>query len=134
MLCVCGDEYLICLIQNNEGKGNIYAKGINNNYQCGLNGENISSLTKIEMDDNLDFKSINTYKGISAAITSCGKLFVWGLISIKNKKSFLMKTPILVNKNEDNNSILIDSISLKYDYIYILGRKIENGNYFIFRK
>ena len=40
-----------------------------------------------------------------------------------------MKTPLLINKNEDNDSILVDSISLKHDYIYILGRKLENGNY-----
>ena len=133
MQCSCGDGYLICLVQTSEGKGIIYAKGNNNEYQCGIDkriNDNIQSLTKIEINDNLDFKYVCTYKGFSAAITSCGKLFVWGLKYKKDNKPLLIKTPILINKNE-YNSIIIDEINFNQDYIYIIGRKLDNNYNYI---
>ena len=124
--CACGNGYVICLVQNNEGKGNIYAKGINDNYQCGPNNlyySNSFILTKCQIKEDLDFKYICTYNGFSAAITSCGKLYVWGLHKL------LIKRPLLINNNEKGSSILIDKISLNYDHMYLIGRILENGNY-----
>ena len=134
--CVCGDNYLICLVQNYEEKGCIYVKGFNNDYQCGINYkdksdelklEYIPQLTKIEINNDLDFKFICTYEGFSAAITTCGKLYIWGIFK-KNKKPFIMKSPLLINKYE-SDSIIIDKIALNHDCLYAIGRKLENGNY-----
>ena len=130
--CACGEGYLICLMQNDKKKGNIYVKGINNEYQCGINtnnineemNENISTLTKIEINDNLDFKYICTYKGFSAALTSCGKLYIWGLMTTKNNKSLLIKSPLLI-KNYIDNNIIIDKIYLNNGYLYAIGRILE---------
>ena len=48
----------------------------------------------------------------------------------KDNKPLLIKTPILINKNE-YNSIIIDEINFNQDYIYIIGRKIDNNNNYI---
>ena len=86
--------------------------------------ENISTLTKIEINDNLDFKYICTYKGFSAALTSCGKLYIWGLMTTKNNKSLLIKSPLLI-KNYIDNNIIIDKIYLNNGYLYAIGRILE---------
>ena len=90
----CGNGYVICLVQNFNGKGVLYAQGYNDDFQCGINNEEqpekINELTKINIDDNLDFKFICTHKGFSAALTSCGKLFVWGMKYTPQKKRFIL--------------------------------------------
>ena len=129
--CVCGNGYVICLVKNNQGKGIIYAKGVNDKCQYGIKKrkimeENIKQLTKLNLDDKLDFKYICTYKGFSAALTSCGKLYVWGLKFESDYSLKLIETPLLINKN---NSIIIDKISLNLGFLYGIGRKLEKGNY-----
>lgn len=126
--CVCGDEYIICLVQNDKGKGILYSKGKNDKYQCGVgpnfnSNEKIKNLTRCKVDDNLDFKYICTCKGFSAAITACGKLYIWGFKLVGNSKS-----PMLINQN-DRVSFLADNVSLNYDYLYVTGRELINGNY-----
>ena len=133
--CACGDGYVICLIKNNEGKGIIYAKGNNINQQCGIDNANskdiyIDSLTKLEIKGNNDFKYISTSKGFSAAITSCGKLYIWGEKLRNNNKLNLIKTPFLINENKEN-SIIIDKIFLNHGILYCIGRILEDGNYII---
>ena len=100
-------KYILYLVQNNKGKGVIYAKGLNDCYQCGINSEEekIDLITKVDIDDNLDFKYICTYDGFSAALTSCGKIFVWG--DSNRYISFFIKIPCLIEVNED-------SITLSY--------------------
>ena len=71
--CTCGEGYVICLVENDKGKGVLYAKGENYDYQCGVkdDNDNIQQFTQCEIDENLDFKFICTYQGFSAALTSC---------------------------------------------------------------
>ena len=130
--CTCGNGYVICLVQNNRGKGVIYAKGINNEFQCGINnlseGDHISKLTKCEIDEDLDFKYISTYKGFSAALTTCGLLYVWGKKFFIDGTTVCVSSPWSVNKDKAN-SIKIDEISLNNEFLYAIGRKLENGNF-----
>ena len=130
--CACGVYYVITLVENGEGKGEIYAKGLNNEYQCGIitffEEYQLYYFSKCKIDDNLDFKYICTYKGFSSALTSCGKLYVWGIKTRFNNERLLIKTPILINENKVN-PIIIDKISFNHNYLYAIGRKLENGNY-----
>ena len=131
--CACGNGYIICLVQNINGKGVVYVQGFNDEYQCGLDNheksqKKISELTKCKIDDHLDFKFVCTHKGFSAALTSCGKLFVWGVRYTSHKKKFSIDKPYLINQNK-NEYIIIDKISLNHDYLYAFGRKLEDGHY-----
>ena len=130
--CVCGEGYVICLLENNKNKGVLYAKGTNFNYQLGINQRNnysgflvntVKELTKCQFDEDLDFKFINTCNQFSAAITSCGKLFVWGFV-----RNVLIESPLLVNKGK-YASILVDKIFLNYNNLLVIGRSLKNGNY-----
>ena len=133
--CTCGDGYVLCLVQDNKGKGKIYAKGKNNDFQCGIisyigfsneiYGNYVPNLTECEIKgNNLDFKSVFANKKFSAALTKSGKLYVWGL---KDNDSQKIK-PTLVNKEEDLH-ILVDNIYLNNGYLFALCRVLENGNY-----
>ena len=92
--CACGDGHLLCLIEDNEGKGKIYAKGENSNYQCGvyqstgysnnISGRFIEVLTQCTNTAHLNFKSIYANKDFSAAITVDNKLYIWGLLDKNN--------------------------------------------------
>ena len=130
LLTATGEKYLICLVENDEGKGVIYTGGINNKYQCGINNisnGDIKEFTKCEIDDNLDFKYICTYKGFSAALSSCGKLFIWGSKFKTYNKKLL---PTLINEDKEN-PIIIDKIWLNYDNLYAIGRKLKDGKYIV---
>jgi len=130
--CVCGYNYVICIAQNKKGKGILFAKGNNDKYQCGIKNNcfnYISKLTEIKIDDNLDFKQVCTFQGNSAALTSCGKLYIWGAKFRTNYGTTTIEFPQLINKNEVNNKIIIDKISLNHDCLYAIGRKLEIGNY-----
>ena len=121
--CACGEEHIICLVKNNKGKGIVYAKGNNFNEQCGFNykyNSNIAKLTKCEINDELDFKFISATNDFSAAISSCGKLCVWGLYN------GIILMPKLVNENHD---IIVDKIFLRKNILYAIGRKLEKGKY-----
>ena len=129
--CACGDGYLICLIQDNNGKGQIYVKGRNDAFQCGISGlknllygSGIPQLTKCQIKENLDFKSVHANKSFSAAVTTDGKLYVWGL---KDNNSKGIK-PTFINNNKES-TILVDKIYLNYGYLFALGRILEKGNY-----
>ena len=132
--CACGNGYVICLVKNSKGKGVIYSKGKNDEYQCGIDMDDyqnemddILQFTKCEIDENLDFKYICTYKGFSAALTSCGLLYVWGLKIKSDNTPVYIKSPLLINKRV--NSIIVDKISLNNYILYAIGRKLENGNF-----
>ena len=129
--CTCGDRYALFLAKNNNNKGVIYTKGSNTNSRLGI-AESYSNpflrsnnqpLIKSQLDENLDFKYISTFKDFSVGLTSDGKLYIWGLY-----KNLLIEKPILVNKDR-NESIIIDKICLNYDQLYAIGRKLEKGNY-----
>ena len=126
--CSNDSKYVICLVQNKKGQGVLYSKGSNDRYQCGIREvkTNIKELTKCDIDDNFDFKFVTTYGGFSAALTKCGNIFIWDRF-IYDKNSLDFKTPLLINS--DGNSIIYDSVSIKHDYLYAIGRKLENGNY-----
>ena len=132
--CACGEGYVICIIQNNEGKGVLYAKGKNNNNQCGIKNSEISkeldvqTLKKCEVNENLDFKYIITCKGFSAALTSKGKLYVWGIREdrLNPFSNLLIKKPTLINKDD---KIIIDKISLNNKDLYAIGRKLEDEKF-----
>ena len=129
--CVCELESIICIAQNKEGKGILF-KGINSTYHLGLIGNNynlISKFTKINIDDNLDFKQICTFQGDAAALTSCGKLYIWGSSFRTNYGITSNKIYHLVNKNELNNEIIIDKIFLNNECLYAIGRQLNNENY-----
>ena len=104
--CALGDKYLICLLKDNEGKGVIYVMGRNDEYQCGMNEEknsfklNIESLTKLDIDDKLDFKYICTFKGFTAAVLLSGALWATYLLgpvsAFRYMYPFFMLIPVMI--------------------------------------
>ena len=75
----------------------------------------------------MDFKYLCTYNKFSASITSCGKLYVFG---VKNKKGIKISIPNAELIKEINDiPLIVDKISLNYDKLYAIGRKLENGKY-----
>ena len=86
--CACGDNHLICLIEDNKGKGKIYTIGENQKYQCGINlNKNIDVLTQCSEISHLNFKSVFANQDFSVAITMDNKLYIWGLL---NKKDYII--------------------------------------------
>ena len=120
--CACGKDYLLCLVEDRNGKGKIYAKGSNECFQCGTNSIDDEELNICQFSENLDFKYITTNNNFSAAITKTGELYVWGKKDIYTT----IKSPILINNNE--NTIIVDKISIGYNKLFAIGRIMENGN------
>ena len=119
----------IILIEDNEGKGKIYAKGENNNYQCGISqrtgySDNIVEsfvdvLTQCTDTAHLNFKSIYANKDVSAAVTVDNKLYIWGLLDKNNYKK--VPSPSFI-KNSLDTQIIFDKII----FLFITNFKIYN--------
>ena len=133
--CSCGRDHLLFLIEDNKGRGIIYAKGHNTYFQCGINistgvsndifGEDIDVIRKCDDIEDLDFKLISTNYFFSAAVTKSGELYIWGLKDSHNYNKAPIKSPKLVK----NSNIIVDKIYLAYNKLFALGRILENGNY-----
>ena len=138
--CSNGKDYLLCLIEDNKGKGKIYLKGNNENYQCGIKDKQlILSFTQpsFKEDLDLDFNLICVDEYFSSAITNKGELYIWGTLNLRtlgyygsNEKT-IINIPTLVNKEDD---IVIDNISINSkneEYsVLIIGKKLERGIYY----
>ena len=136
--CICGKDYLLCLIKENNGQYKIYSKGNNDKFQCGIsNNKLIKNLTKCEFRDNIEIKDIFAEEYFSSAITTDGKLYIWGTINInKNgddltKKNKEIQIPTLVKVDDD---IIIENIAInpknKNSYLFIIAKspdKIQNS-------
>ena len=113
--CACGDKHLICLIEDNTGKGKIYAMGDNNNYQCGIYEKNnnegdrkfIKILTKCSEISQLNFKTVFANQDFSAAISVDNKLYIWGYLNKADYRE--VRKPTLV-KNNIKSQIVFDKI------------------------
>ena len=69
--CVCGVDYILCLIQENEGKYKIYAKGNNEKFQCGIPGiKLVTVLTKCKFNEDIEINDIFSNEYFSSAITT----------------------------------------------------------------
>ena len=131
-------KHLLCLIEDNEGKGKIYAKGENNNYQCGIYqstgysnnivGRFVDTLTQCTDTAHLNFKSIYANKDFSAAITVDNKLYIWGLLDKNNYKRLSIKSPLFV-KNSLKTQFVFDKIYLGYNKLFAIVKIFENENY-----
>ena len=85
--CANGERYLICLVEDYRGDGKLYARGINVNHECGIKNIDeryIPNFTQCDETYGLNFKSIYTRNNRSAAITTTGKLYIWGQRIITN--------------------------------------------------
>ena len=157
--CAVGENYIICLIQDENGNNRIYAQGNNNFSQCGVfkeqNNEIIDELTICGNTGSISFKKIYTRNNQSAAITIDGDLYIWGKIRYNNNTEEIYNYPTLVlfdsdnnikkknnisndNDNENrivinesifNNKTIVDDVAISTSHILIIGRKYENGTY-----
>ena len=141
--CVCGKDYILCLIQDYEGNYKLYAKGNNDKYQCGISTNKlITVLTECEFSKDIQIKDIFANEYFSAAITTDSKLYIWGSITINThiehlsvKKEKTFKIPTLVV----NNDILIEHIAInpknKNTQIFVIGNSLnKNGDCFRSKK
>ena len=128
--CAAGENHLICLIEDNKGYGKIYAKGLNNTFQCGIldrnNFEYITKLTLCTGTESLDFKIIKANKNASAAVTKEGQLYIWGEIYIGNNIDLEFKKPELIKAK---SSIFVDYISLNNEKFFAICKTLNNDNY-----
>ena len=155
--CAVGENYIICLIEDENGNNKIYAQGNNNFSQCGVNeeqnDERIKFLTLCGNTGNLSFKKIYARNNQSAAITIDGDLYIWGKIRYSNNSEQIYNYPTLVlfdsdnNKKRDNNisnedenriiinesifsnKAIVDEVAISSSHILIIARKYENGSY-----
>ena len=135
--CANGENYLICLVEDNKGRGKIYSKGSNANYECGIKEQNIIlKLTQININEEINIKSICSSEFFSSAISDKGELYIWGFIYLRTlgyiggDEKTIIKSPFLVNK-EDN--IFVDSISINSKNstfpVLVIVKKLEKGIY-----
>ena len=112
-------------------KRKIYAKGINDDYQCGVYDnsdysnprKNINELTQCNKTTHLNFKSIYANKNFSAAITVDNQLYIWGYINE------IIKIPSIV-KNRFNKQLIFDEVYLgNNNELFAVVKILENGNY-----
>ena len=147
--CANGERYLICLVEDDKGKGRLYARGINVDNECGIKKTDdryISNFTQCDETKNLNFKSIYTRNNRSAAITMSGELYIWGKkCSINNnsgtnknnsdydnkeeEKEENIKCPTLVSYDKKLQNVIIDQVAISNTHILAIGRCLENGNY-----
>ena len=144
--CANGERYLICLVEDDKGKGKLYSRGINKNNECGIKSTEENYLTNfVQCDEtqNLNFKSIYTRNNRSAAITKSGKLYIWGQkCGLNNnngknnnnsddekEKEENIKCPTLVEFDKKNQNAIIDQVAISNTHIIAIGRILENGNY-----
>ena len=98
-------------------------KGKNEKNQCGIkNRRYISKFMENENINGLDFKFICTNNGFSAAVTSNGKLYIWGN---KYGSELIFTSPVLVNSIR---SIIVDKIFLNYNELYFIARELDKKN------
>ena len=148
--CANGERYLICLVEDDKGKGRLYARGINADNECGLKKSEdfyIPNLTQCDETQNLNFRAVYTRNNRSAAITMSGELYIWGKkCSLKNnsgtnkKNSYYyddkeeekeenIKCPTLVSYDKSLRNVIIDQVAISNTHIIAIGRCLENGNY-----
>jgi len=142
--CANGERYVICLVEDEKGKGKLYARGINIHHECGIksNNENyITNLTPCDETQNLNFKSIYTRNSRSAAITVNGEVFVWGKNFISNEKKDnnnsddeddkddCIKSPTLMAYDSNLKNVIIDQVAMSNTHMIAIGRCFENENY-----
>jgi len=143
--CVCGKDYILCLIQDNEGNYKLYARGNNDKYQCGISKNNnkiITDFTECEFRKDIQIKDIFANEYFSAAITTDSKLYIWGTITINTnvehiskKKEIKIKIPTLLV----NNDILIEHMAInpknKSTQLFVIGKTLnKNGDGFWSKK
>ena len=151
--CANGERYLICLVEDEKGKGRLYAKGDNTCNECGIKKSEkffIKELVQCDETYNLNFKSIYTRNNRSAAITTSGDIYVWGKrcglnnnsgIKKNNNHYFLneedekeknlenIKCPNLVEHDKKYENVIFDQVAISNTHILAIGRALENGNY-----
>jgi alpha-tubulin suppressor-like RCC1 family protein len=84
--CVSAGEYFSVFVMKNilTKKTKLYSSGYNLNGRCGTSKDDgvskqFTIIPCFEFDDTIEFKFCYSNKSCSAAISTCGKLFTWGL-------------------------------------------------------
>ena len=157
--CAVGENYILCLVEDTNGHNKLYAKGKNQEFQCGIVKEpleeSIKNLTICDNTKHLSFKKIYARNSQSAAITLEGDLYIWGNTNY-NKSGESYNTPTLItfdesnkikndkeclddenviNENKinvntnENNKIIVDDVVISRSHMLIIARKYENGEY-----
>ena len=141
--CANGEDYLLCIVEDANGKKNIYSKGNNSKSQCGLenkgNNNIIDTLSKCNFNDinNLDFKSIYANKYFSCSITKNGEMYIWGEILLtsiglfKSNEGITIKKPHLVY---NNSNIFVEMVSLNCNNseypVLVIGKILKNNTWY----
>ena len=121
--CAIGQQYMLFIIEDSTNKHLLYSIGYNSGSCCGV-GKNISKLKQITQCKNtgaLQFKSIFARNSSSAAITTSGKLYIFGDTCIDN-----CEYPTLV---DIPGFVIVDDVALCTSHILVLGREKINGVY-----
>ena len=149
-----GEDFILCLIEDNDGNNKLYARGRNDYNQCGIAGKekNIKCLTMCDNAKNLNFKKIYTRNKESAAITIDGDLYMINmfggqqltLVSFDEKNLLKTKNNSQslenINKNEikemneikDEHSdneykrIIVDDVALSLSHMLIIARQYDS--------
>ena len=134
--CICGKDFILCLIQENEGNYKLYSKGNNDKCQCGISKNKlITVLTECEFSKDIQIKDIFANEYFSSAITTDFKLYIWGTIILNSnpecssvKKEKKIKIPTLVV----NNDILIEHMAInpknKNTQLFVIGKSLSKNN------
>ena len=155
-----GESYILCLIEDNEGNNKLYARGRNNDNQCGIitREKNVKYLTMIDYSKNLNFKKIYTRNNQSAAITVEGDLYILNgsqlTLAIFDEKKDLKnnnesdKIKENSNKNEikdineikeeneniEDNKIIVDDVAISMSHMLIIARQYDKEKGIYVRK
>ena len=134
-----------------EGNNKLYARGRNNDNQCGIitREKNVKYLTMIDYSKNLNFKKIYTRNNQSAAITVEGDLYILNgsqlTLAIFDEKKDLKnnnesdKIKENSNKNEikdineikedneniEDNKIIVDDVAISMSHMLIIARQYD---------
>ena len=139
--CVCGIDYILCLIQENEGKYKIYAKGNNEKFQCGIPGiKLVTVLTKCKFNEDIEINDIFSNEYFSSAITTDYKLYIWGTKYINsNKENFVVKKKIIeLPTLVKADNILVEHMAINQKnivtQIFLIGKSLNKNENNIWSK
>ena len=145
-----GECYLLCLVEDKEGNNKLFARGKNDNHQCGISDKekNVRYLTMCDNVQNLNFKKIYARNKESAAVTIDGDLYVLNetcqqftlvlfneknAIENKNDKNEINEIKIENNYINDKK-VIVDDVAISLSHILIIARKYDEEKGVYIRK
>ena len=121
--CSIGEKYMLFIIEDNNNKHRLYSIGDNTSFSCGL-GEGVPKAKSVSLCkhcENLEFKEIYARNVASAAITTSGKLYLFGINPIE-----VNECPTLYDFNGD---VIVDDVAICNTHMVVLVREKVDGVY-----